>query len=64
MVPHIVFRAGPEQPYFPGPQWWDTAVSPAALLGPLAGPHLGGRPWPVAAVALDWLASGSDAGPG
>ncbi len=30
MVPHIVFRAGPDEPYFPGPQWWDCAVSPAA----------------------------------
>ena len=30
MVPHLVFRAGPGHPYFPGPQWWDTAVSPAA----------------------------------
>jgi hypothetical protein len=35
MVPHIVFRAGPDQPYFPGPQWWDTAVSPAAPALPL-----------------------------
>jgi len=35
MVPHLVFRAGPEHPYFPGPQWWDTAVSPAAPEGPL-----------------------------
>jgi hypothetical protein len=35
MVPHIVFRAGPEQPYFPGPEWWDTAVSPAAPAPPL-----------------------------
>ena len=31
MVPHIVFRAGPDQPYFPGPEWWDcAAVAPAA----------------------------------
>ncbi len=30
MVPHIVFRAGPDQPYFPGPDWWDCAVAPAA----------------------------------
>ena len=30
MVPHIVFRAGPGQPYFPGPEWWDCAISPAA----------------------------------
>jgi glucosylglycerate hydrolase len=31
MVPHIVFRGGPDQPYFPGPEWWDcAAVSPAA----------------------------------
>jgi hypothetical protein len=26
MVPHIVFRAGPEVPYFPGPEWWDCAA--------------------------------------
>jgi glucosylglycerate hydrolase len=30
MVPHVVFRAGPDHPYFPGPEWWNTAVSPAA----------------------------------
>ena len=31
MVPHIVFRAGPDVPYFPGPEWWDCAnVTPAA----------------------------------
>ena len=30
MVPHIVFRAGPDQPYFPGPEWWDCASVPAA----------------------------------
>jgi glucosylglycerate hydrolase len=30
LVPHIVFRAGPDQPYFPGPEWWDCAVAPAA----------------------------------
>jgi glucosylglycerate hydrolase len=35
MVPHLVFRAGPDHPYFPGPQWWDTAVSPAAPAAPL-----------------------------
>jgi hypothetical protein len=30
MVPHIVFRAGPDEPYFPGPQWWDCATAPGA----------------------------------
>jgi glucosylglycerate hydrolase len=35
MVPHLVFRAGPEHPYFPGPEWWDTSVSPAAPPPPL-----------------------------
>ena len=31
MVPHIVFRAGPGEPYFPGPEWWDcTGIAPAA----------------------------------
>jgi glucosylglycerate hydrolase len=35
MVPHIVFRAGPDEPYFPGPEWWDCAVSPAAPAPPL-----------------------------
>jgi glucosylglycerate hydrolase len=31
MVPHIVFRAGPDTPYFPGPEWWDCAdLCPAA----------------------------------
>ena len=24
LVPHIVFRADPAEPYFPGPQWWDA----------------------------------------
>jgi len=33
LVPHIVFRAGPDHPYFPGPEWWDTGVSPAAPAG-------------------------------
>jgi hypothetical protein len=32
MVPHIVFRAGPDQPYFPGPEWWDCGIAPAAAL--------------------------------
>jgi hypothetical protein len=35
MVPHIVFRAGPDQPYFPGPEWWDTPVSAAAPAPPV-----------------------------
>jgi hypothetical protein len=35
MVPHVVFRAGPDHPYFPGPGWWDTAISPAAPASPL-----------------------------
>ncbi|HEY2505678.1 MAG TPA: glycogen debranching protein [Streptosporangiaceae bacterium] len=35
MVPHIVFRAGPDQPYFPGPEWWDCASVPAAPALPL-----------------------------
>jgi hypothetical protein len=35
MVPHLVFRAGPDHPYFPGPQWWDTSVTPAAPAAPL-----------------------------
>jgi glucosylglycerate hydrolase len=30
MVPHIVFRAGADHPYFPGPEWWDCGISPAA----------------------------------
>jgi glucosylglycerate hydrolase len=30
MVPHLVFRAGSDHPYFPGPEWWDTASAPAA----------------------------------
>ncbi len=30
MVPHIVFRAGPDKPYFPGPEWWDCGTAPAA----------------------------------
>ena len=36
MVPHLVFRAAtPDHPYFPGPQWWDTSVSPAAPAAPV-----------------------------
>ena len=35
LVPHIVFRAGPDEPYFPGPEWWDCASSPAAPAPPL-----------------------------
>lgn len=30
MVPHLVFRAGSDHPYFPGPEWWDTPSAPAA----------------------------------
>ncbi len=30
MVPHIVFRAGAGDTYFPGPEWWDCAISPSA----------------------------------
>jgi glucosylglycerate hydrolase len=35
LVPHIVFRAGPGDPYFPGPEWWDCAISPAARALPV-----------------------------
>jgi hypothetical protein len=35
LVPHIVFRAGPGEPYFPGPEWWDCASAPAAPAPPL-----------------------------
>ena len=35
MVPHLVFRSVPDHPYFPGPEWWDTSVSPAAPAPPV-----------------------------
>ena len=35
MVPHLVFRAGPDHPYFPGPEWWGTSVCPAAPAPPV-----------------------------
>ena len=35
MVPHLVFRAGSDHPYFPGPEWWDTSVSSAAPAAPI-----------------------------
>jgi len=35
MVPHIVFRAGPDEPYFPGPERWDCAIAPAAPVPPV-----------------------------
>jgi glucosylglycerate hydrolase len=35
MVPHIVFRAGPDQPYFPGPEWWNCGCAPAAPPPPI-----------------------------
>jgi glucosylglycerate hydrolase len=35
LVPHIVFRAGPDHPYFPGPEWWDCAIAPAAAALPV-----------------------------
>jgi hypothetical protein len=35
MVPHLVFRADPGHPYFPGPEWWDISVSSAAPAPPL-----------------------------
>ncbi len=34
MVPHIVFRAGPDEPYFPGPEWWNCASAPASPAPP------------------------------
>jgi hypothetical protein len=62
MVPHLVFRAGPDHPYFPGPEWWDTSVSPAAPAAPMkttgisepafeAQNYWRGPVWPV----IDWL---------
>src|ERR1700742_930145 len=50
MVPHIVFRAGPDHPYFPGPERWDTPVSPAAPAPPVK-PTAICKP-PVHALAL------------
>ena len=35
LVPHIVFRAGPGEPYFPGPEWWDCSVTPSPSAPPL-----------------------------
>jgi glucosylglycerate hydrolase len=35
MVPHIVFRAGSGEPYFPGPEWWDCPSAPAAPALPI-----------------------------
>src|ERR1700683_185551 len=35
MVPHIVFRAGPGEPYFPGPEWWDCPSAPTAPALPI-----------------------------
>jgi hypothetical protein len=35
MVPHIVFRAGPDEPYFPGPEWWNCASAPASPAAPV-----------------------------
>jgi hypothetical protein len=33
MVPHIVFRAGQDARYFPGPEWWDCAAVTQAARG-------------------------------
>ncbi len=35
MVPHVVFRAGPGEPYFPGPEWWNCVSVPAAPASPV-----------------------------
>ena len=35
MVPHIVFRAGPGEPYFPGPERWTCAIAPGAPAPPV-----------------------------
>jgi len=35
LVPHIVFRAGPDEPYFPGPEWWNCASAPDAPAPPV-----------------------------
>jgi glucosylglycerate hydrolase len=50
MVPHIVFRAGPGEPYFPGPEWWDCAISESAP--PLPIQTTGICQPPVHAIAL------------
>ena len=34
LVPHIVFRARPDEPYFPGPEWWNCAIAPASAAPP------------------------------
>jgi hypothetical protein len=34
LVPHIVFRAGPDEPYFPGPEWWNCASAQASPAAP------------------------------
>ena len=35
MVPHIVFRAGPGEPYFPGPERWECAIASGAPAPPV-----------------------------
>jgi len=51
LVPHIVFRAGPGTPYFPGPEWWDCAAVTPAARG-LPAPTTGICQPPVHALAL------------
>ena len=50
MVPHIVFRAGAGDTYFPGPEWWDCGISPSAP--PLPIQTTGICQPPVHAIAL------------
>ena len=54
MVPHIVFRAGPQEPYFPGPEWWDCAKAPAAPAPPIATTGICQPPVHALAVQRIW----------
>ena len=64
MVPHIVFRAGPEQPYFPGPEWWDTAVSPGQAAPPLQTTGICQPPVHALALQRIWQLTPHAAAPG
>ena len=64
LVPHIVFRAGPDQPYFPGPEWWDTPVSPAAPAPPLQTTGICQPPVHALALQRIWQLTPPDQQPG
>jgi hypothetical protein len=63
MVPHIVFRASPGEPYFPGPEWWDCPSVPAAPALPIQTTGICQPPVHALAVLRIWQLTPQDQQP-